>query len=291
VSFPELILFGNWNFKFKEDEIDENYIGGCLQSSKLNTISNCEEFFHLRFQPIQMGDGQLDAMVECLKAKEFVLIELDTKQITWGLNQDIFMQEHYCLIQGIDTDCEVLYVMDTNAVDHNQSVIPFSNLSMIKRMWKIDMSSIQDCSYSSNEMIKMLLKRMKADQVLEQEFKYLNYLKNHTIDMKKEAKGYEDKMAFCPFMWNLYNLGTGRYQTSMLIDHLIQSENRVDLKLVSYGLIELAKSWEDIRNLLIKYAIKGNKVIYQRVVVHTEETVEKEKQIHDKMGEYIDENK
>jgi hypothetical protein len=66
VSFPELILFGNWNFKFKEDEIDENYIGGCLQSSKLNTISNCEEFFHLRFQPIQMGDGQLDAMVECL---------------------------------------------------------------------------------------------------------------------------------------------------------------------------------------------------------------------------------
>lgn len=109
--------------------------------------------------------------------------------------------------------------------------------------------------------------------------------------MKKEAKGYKNKMAFCPFMWNLYNLGTGRYQTSMLIDHLIQSEYSVELKPVSIGLMELAKSWEDIRNLLVKYAIRENKVVYQRIIVHTEETVEKEKQIHDKMGVYINENK
>lgn len=37
--------------------------------------------------------------------------------------------------------------------------------------------------------------------------------------------------------------------------------------------------------------MRASKVVYQRIIVHTEEIIEKEKQVFNQMEEYIDEEK
>ena len=64
VSSPQLILFGTWNFKFKEREIENGYIGDCLLSSKLETITVCEKFYGIRFQPLPIDHKAIDTIID-----------------------------------------------------------------------------------------------------------------------------------------------------------------------------------------------------------------------------------
>lgn len=290
VSSPQLILFGTWNFKFQESEITGSRIGNCLLSTKANTIVNCEEFFNVKFKLLPVDTKRIEPIVECLKCGEFALIEIAADKITWSLNQEIYMPEHYCLIRGIDIVNKILYVMDTNGVKKEECIIPFSNIPIINKMWRIDITALHDCIFTTKETVGMILKKIKSDLTLEQERNFLDYLKHHTINMNEEVKGYETNVGFCPFMWDLYNIGTGRYQTSVLIHLLMQFDNSQSLEKLYICLTELSKLWEDVRNIFIKYYKKPREIVYQRIILHMEEILKKEEQAFNLMQAYGDES-
>lgn len=291
VSTPEYLLFGTYDFQFDEQKISDGCIADGLSSGKADTMVNCEQFFRVSFDLLsEESDRQLQKIFDCLQHKEFILMEIATDQLPWRLNQDVYMEEHYCLLKGMDEKKKVLSVLDTYAIDTSSCIIPFDGMSIIKKLWRMDTTYLKESAFSPKEMIHMLLDRMQERAVLEHEKKFLDYIKNQIIDMSKEIQGYEVNLGFCPFMWNLYNIGRGRYQTAMLIQKLIQKEYSLKLEQIYLDLIDLSDTWEKVWNIFVKYTIKPGEKVYRRIILHVEKIMEHENEVVRKLEAYEDES-
>lgn len=283
-----------WDFSYKTSEQDNMLsLGQSVSNNAISNYDNLAKYHGISMKFVETSDylEGLDVIKNELSNNRPVAIYMDTFWCNWyKVLYKKLHRPHYCLVIGIDTETNDLYIVDSQMANEEtilpikefihgfEAYITFSNEDVdIKNFdWKVLLQN----SLKKNKNIENLV------NIFEEMRKFAVDISSK-LDLQNEIIGLEKFPFKAKIFQELFTLGKRRKQYSRMLAYIGKLYDIKELDAFSSRMKLAGDRWSSIFGLLCKAYYMNNDIkIINKIASKIEEAANDEENIADNLLEF-----